>query len=198
MRRRSYCLALGSVGLTGLAGCLDTMGAAIGSGNGGHVRPEEDPDTLPADFVCDQEGFDPHWAGYSEKHLYWGDVDDYSMRVNALEFEYGDSVEITLSATDRGSDYKFNFEIFTKNGWRDVRVITDEDAFAGYDDIGVLDDAEWTFELTEDGIIDDIFEPGKYQDSLEVCPNLVTARYRFVYWGLLGDDSIAVAFDIDV
>jgi len=141
-------------------------------------------------------------VGYSEDHLHWGDVGDYSLRINALEFEYGDTAEIELTADDRGSDHKWNFEIYTENGWRDVRGTTNEDDLIGYDDIGNLSDAEWRIELTEDGII----EAGVHQDELEVCSDLVSARYRFVYWGIGGAETetglenrgIAVAFDIEV
>lgn len=204
MNRRSYCLALGSAGLAGLSGCLDTISGTIGLGSDGYIRPDDDPDTIPAGFTCDNEEFEPHWRGYSQDHLYWGDVDDYSLRVNALEFEYGETAEIELSADDRGSDNKWNLEILTENGWRDVRGTTDEDdrKYLGYDDIGLLSDAEWRIELTEDGIID----AGTHQDKLDVCPDLVSARYRFVYWGIGGVETadgwdsrgVTVAFDIGV
>jgi len=198
MKRRSYCLALSSAGLTGLTGCLST----IGFNSDGYIRPDEKPDSIPGEFVCDKDGFEPHWVGYSEDHLHWGDVGDYSLRINALEFEYGDTAEIELTADDRGSDHKWNFEIYTENGWRDVRGTTNEDDLIGYDDIGNLSDAEWRIELTEDGII----EAGVHQDELEVCSDLVSARYRFVYWGIGGAETetglenrgIAVAFDIEV
>lgn len=202
MDRRSYCLAVSSAGVAGLAGCLDTISGTIMGGNDGYIRPDDDPEHVPGEFVCEKDEFERHWKGYSENHLYWGDVDDYSLRVNALEFEYGETVEIELNADDRGSNHKWNFEIYTENGWRDVRGTTDEDDLVGYDDIGILDGAEWSIELTEDGII----ETGVFRDELEVCPALVSARYRFVYWGIGGveteDDwesrGIAVAFDLEV
>lgn len=200
MNRRSYCLALGSASLAGLSGCLDVSGGF--SSSSGDVRPDEPPDRVPAEFGCDNDGFEPHWAGYSKEHLHWGDVDGYSMRVNGLEFEYGETAEIELTADDRGSDHKWNFEIHTENGWRDVRGTTNENDLISYDDIGNLSDAEWTIELTEDGII----EAGVHQDKLKVCPDLVSARYRFVYWGIGGVETengrenkgIAVAFDVEV
>lgn len=200
MNRRSYCLALGSTGLACLSGCLDVSGRFISSN--GYIRPDDEPDSIPAEFGCDKDGFEPHWTGYNENHLHWGDVDGYSMRINALDFEYGETAEIELTADDRGSDYKWNFEIYTENGWRDVRGTTNEDDLISYDDIGILSDAEWSIELTEDGII----EAGVHQDKLEVCPDLVAARYRFVYWGIEGVETesgwenrgIAVAFDVEV
>lgn len=201
MNRRSYCLALGSVGLAGLSGCLDSVGGFISAGQDGYVRPDEDPDTVPAAFDCDAEEFEPHWAGYSDEHLHWGDRGDYSMRVNELEFQYGETAKIELSADDRGSDHKWHFEIYTENGWQKVRGTADENdrKYLSYDDVGITSDAEWTIELTADGIV----EAGGHEDILEVCPDLVSARYRFVYWGIVvergpTDHAVAVAFDLEV
>lgn len=202
MNRRSYCLAVGSAGLAGLSGCLSSVGSYLGSGSDGYVRPDGDPDTVPASFECQREGFERLNPHYDDEHLHWGDVGDYSMRVDALEFAYGETAAIELSADTRGSDDKWHIEIYTENGWQKVRGTASErdQQYLGYDDIGIMSDAEWRITLTEDGII----EAGGHEDILEVCPDLVSGRYRFVYWGVSGVDdegaesAIAVAFDLDV
>lgn len=197
MNRRSYCLVVGSLGVAGVSGCLN----ALDTGPDGYVRPDGAPDTIPTTFVCNSDEYEPFGKGYDENYLYWGDVDDYSLRVNKLEFEYGETAEIELAAGSRGSRNKWDFEIYTENGWRDVRSVLDGEPVA-YEDIARNGNATWSIELTENGISTAGPRPGK----LEVCHDLVSARYRFVYWGIEDvetetgrmDRGIAVAFDIVV
>lgn len=198
MKRRKYCLALGTAGITGLAGCVGGNNDDDGTDNGddGYIRPDDDPDNIPA-FECDKDGFVPHWPGYNEDRLHWGDSNGDSLRVNALEFEYGDTVEIKFRVDEERTDHTgFNFEIYTETGWRDVRG-ADQDVLdeIGWDDEVNDTDIEWTIELTEDGIIEESW----FSDDLEVCPDLVSARYRFVYFGVIGERAgLAVAFDLEV
>lgn len=184
MDRRTYCTAVGSASLVSLAGCVGSVD--------GHVRPDGEPDTVPTEFVCEVDGFEPHFEGYSEDTLHWGDTEDFSLRVNDLAFEYGDTAEIQLSRGTTGNRHKWNLEVDTENGWQEVRGTTAE--FLDYTAEDTDGGHEWTLELTESGIVDSSF----HDDSLQVCPDLVSGRYRFVYWGLIGDDSVAVAFDLAV
>lgn len=201
MNRRTYCLAVGSTGVASLAGCLDTISGTIIGGDDGYIRPDEDPEHVPDSFRCDREGFERYEKMYNEDNLYWGDVDHFSLRVNSLEFEYGDTAEIELTHEDqRGIDEKFNFEIYTGNGWQDVRENNDK---VGYDDNALPSDAEWNIELTEEGIVE---QAGGWADRFEVCSALVSGRYRFDFWGIgraetetgLENPGIAVAFDLAV
>lgn len=191
MNRRTYCLALGAAGFAGFSGCLSSVD--------GEIRPETEPDAIPS-FACDDDAFEPLSGSYSEDDLHWGDTDDFSMRVNALEFTYGDTAEIELGSglisQDRGNASQWNLELYTEQGWREVRGTTDEDDRKRLDhpSDATNADAEWRIELTEEGIV----EASRHSDVLEVCPALVSGRYRFVFWGLVGAESIAVAFDIDV
>ena len=183
MRRRAFILALGSVGLAGLSGTLGT--------DDGYIRPDGDP--VPTPFDCEQAGFEPHHPGYDNNHLHWGDTEDASLRINGVEFAYGDTAEITLQTNSRGVDEKWNFELLTDEGWRDVRGTTDDEARLKYELPKKTSTAEWAITLTEEGII----RAGGNQDVLEICPTLVSGRYRFVYWGLSGE-SVAVSFDMTV
>ncbi|MFD1572489.1 MULTISPECIES: hypothetical protein [Halorubrum] len=187
MKRRSFLL--GSTGIAGLSGCL-----GIQSGNeSGNIRPEGNPTDAPNEFVCESSEFNRHLKPYDSDNLRWGDTDEESLRVDGLSFNYGETAEISLHANERGTSDSFNFEIYTENGWRDVRGVVD-DSKIGYTDELVNGGFTWELELTEEGII----SASNDTIPLEVCPDLVSGRYRFIFWGLIGDGSVAVSFDIDV
>jgi hypothetical protein len=167
-----------------LSGCF--------GGKTGKVRPDQKPAEVPTEFVCEDDDFERLWTGYDSEHLNWGDTEDFSLRVNELSFEYGEVAEIRLSSGMTGNRHKWNFEVTTDNGWREVRGTSDGSELS-YTDEEVPGGFTWELELTEDGILEE--SPGSRK--LRMCPDLVSSRYRFVYWGLIGETSIAVAFDID-
>jgi len=183
VHRRYFVSYAGScVSLVGLAGCL--------GGERGYTRPDDEPASVPAAFVCETDGFERHDRGYADGAVRWGETDDYELRVSGLAFEYGDTATIRLSPGVTGNRDKWNFEIYTEQGWTEVRGTAKDDA-PGYSDEAVTGGHTWRIELTETGIV----QASRHDDALGVCPDLVTGRYRFVYWGL-GDESLAVAFDL--
>lgn len=184
--RRAFLAGLGTASLTSLSGCLTTVA--------GHVRPQSDPKVVPEHLVCEDDGFERHYPGYSASEVQWGNADGFSLRVNRVAFEYGETARITLRYTAIGTDVigvkgKYNFEKYTQNGWQDVRGSNETQA---YIDLGVgkMTGQGWTWniELTENGIAE------ATSADVTVCPELSSGRYRFVYWGV--DGAVAVAFDI--
>jgi len=191
VKRRDLVASVGSgTVLAAVAGCL--------AASGDTVRPDTDPDRVPADFTCEDGSFDRYPAGYDPDELRWGDAGNASIRVGSLAYEYGDTAELTLTAPERGNSDKWNVELFTERGWVELRAVetdrapsnTDEDVDGGH---------TWNLELTEAGIA----EASRHADRVRVCPDLVSGRYRFVYHGVLGDGgagggSVAAAFDVEV
>lgn len=170
----------------------------------GYVRPEGDPEAVPADLDCEDEAFERHPQAFEEADLSWGEVDDaehdefggFALRVNELSFERGEEVRVTLtnvSGEDRhtGNRHKYNFQVYTETGWRDVRGWSDGGSF-GYTDEAVGhppgEGFEWTFELTEAGVV----AGHAHGDSIVVCPDLRAGRYRFAFW----EPLVGVAFDL--
>ncbi|WIV66622.1 hypothetical protein [Natrialbaceae archaeon AArc-T1-2] len=193
---------------------LDTTGGVIDpDALSGYVRPSRDPQTIPDDLECPDEAFERHWSPDDE--VAWGEVHaegepTLAMRVHnpqydgddetrALEFERGDEVQVSMQnvadrPVDTGNRYKYALEVLTDEGWQDVRGTTD-DVPPGYTDEAVVhrpgEGFEWSIELTEDGVLD-----GHVHESrLEVCPDLPAGRYRFSFWGAIGEEALAVAFD---
>lgn len=165
----------------------------------GATRPDSEPATVPREYQCESESRDRLWTGYQD--VAWGDAEGFALRVNALAFEYGERATIELrNVSDEtlhtGNEHKFNLELSTDDGWREVRVPTTDRALPYTDEAIVHEPGEgfeWEIELTESGI-----EAASYhEDDLTVCPDLPAGRYRFVYWGVLGESSLAVAFDLD-
>ncbi|OYR41506.1 hypothetical protein DJ82_04970 [Halorubrum sp. Ib24] len=177
----------------------------------GYVRPDGDPETLPAGLDCETDDFQRHPAVY-EDGVSWGtgggaggDGDGLELRVvdpngdggaAAAAFERGDELRIELTNASGHEAYvgnrgKYNLELRTESGWREIRGAEAGTTFDYTDEaIGVRpgETLAWEFELTEAGLI----EGGPHADDLRVCPDLVPGRYRFVFWGA---DDLAVAFD---
>lgn len=196
MNRRTFITLCGSVGVTGMAGCS----GVLSGGEGGHVSPEEDAKQVPTTLICDADEFERHWRGY-EDDVALGDTGEFSLRVNATSFEYGETAEIALQNTtseteNTGNRDKYNLEIRTEEGWRDVRGWSDGEPLPYTDDAvehAPDEGFEWEIELTEGGIL----AASTHADALEVCPVLKSGRYRLTYWGLIGDEAVAVEFDFD-
>ncbi len=169
----------------------------------GSIRPNSDPDRV-APLSCQESGVMRHSQWYEEASVAWGDLEQdgepaLALRVDEEAYEYGDTVRFALTnvsdeALGTGNRAKYNFQVATTDGWQDVRVI-DEDRHFEYTDEAINHAPgggfEWTFELTESGLVKDT-----YHSDAMVCPDLQSGRYRFAYFGVLGDDAIAVAFDL--
>jgi hypothetical protein len=173
----------------------------------GYVKPEGDPATVPAALSCDDEGVQrvENWASADE--IPWGettgtlsendgDASVFALRVAQREVALGETVELTMTnLTDErqytGNRHKYSLELLTADGWQDVRVAPEDETVAYTDEAIGHDPGEgfqWTFELTETGILDGHVHEG----VLEVCPDLQPGRYRFVSW----EPVVAVAFDV--
>lgn len=165
----------------------------------GYVRPEDEVDPIDG-LVCNDEEFKRHPTGYGT--VSWGETRDadgqpvFALRVNDLVFQRGEAVHLTLTNLTgeevvRGGLTQHNVEVYTTEGWQDVRGFPDGTEFV-YPDEGVPhepgDDAEWVLPLSNDGLRE------QYGGDLVYCPELPAGRYRFVSWGHSG--AVAVAFDV--
>lgn len=164
----------------------------------GYVRPDDEADPV-APLSCDGDSFERHPQWAEEADVQYGDFETdgettFALRVAETSYERGDTVEISLTnVTDRevstGNRRKFNLQVYTEDGWQDVRGGS-ESSF-GYTDVAIGhapgEGFEWRIELTEDAVAGDRFE---------VCPDLSAGRYRFAYFGVIGDGAVAVAFDV--
>ncbi|MCY4731036.1 hypothetical protein KY092_10770 [Natronomonas gomsonensis] len=164
----------------------------------GYVRPDDEADPV-APLSCDDDSFERHPQWAEEADVQYGDFETdgeptFALRVAETSYERGDTVEISLTnVTDRevstGNRRKFNLQVYTEDGWQDVRGGS-ESSF-GYTDVAIghapSEGFEWRIELIEDAVAGDRFE---------VCPDLSAGRYRFAYFGVIGDGAVAVAFDV--
>jgi len=170
----------------------------------GGVKPSGDPPAVPPDRTCDDAGFERLGGGYTSP-VNWGDgggttagaglalrvLSSSTSEQSPLTFERGETVTIRLTNVSArpigvGNRRKYSFEVHTETGWSEVRG--SDDGPIGYTDelitIPPGERFEWSFVLTEAGIVDDT--------QLRVCPSLRPGRYRFVFFGA---DDLAVAFD---
>ncbi|MFB9810631.1 immunoglobulin-like domain-containing protein [Haloarcula sebkhae] len=132
---------------------------------------------------------------YDPDRIKWGDTGTVSLRIDQTTFEYGDTAQITLTNTtdsriSTGLKQTYQIERFTDDGWQDVRGKTGGDEIQ-YVDMGSEPAPgviyEWSLRLTEAGLV-------AGDKEFTVCPELVSGRYRFVYWTV--DAPVAVAFDL--
>jgi len=162
----------------------------------GEIRPAGNPSPPAEEFACATDEFTRHPMMYHPDHLEWGDTENVSLRIDSTAFEYGDTVHITLTNTTDsrlsiGLKQTFQIELFTENGWQDVRGKTGEGEVQ-YVDLGAEPPPgevyEWSLRLTETGLV-------AGDKEFTVCPELVSGRYRFVYWST--GAPVAVAFDFN-
>ncbi|GAB6880350.1 hypothetical protein JCM17823_26240 [Halorubrum gandharaense] len=206
--RRRFLRALSAPAValsSATAGCLDDL--RDDAGEDGHVSPDSTPD--PDDRVdplrCDAELGERYTRWVDEDAIEWGDATDedgdtvLELRVAELDYELGDTVEITLENVTEESfnvenPNKANLDVLTTEGWQDVRVWRD-DAGILPDSVTLLDPGEtveWSLELTAAGIEE--FGEHMNGDPL-VCPDLQPGRYRFATHAPM-DGDVAVAFDV--
>lgn len=160
------------------------------------IRPDGEPPAVPGPLTCDEEfNRHPNWA----EDPPWGNVEHdgetvFALRVDQTSVTYGDTVTISLTNVSdeqlsTGNRHKYSLQVKTTDGWQDVRGARDKEIFE-YTDEALIhrpgDGLEWTFELTESGVVADHFH------DLSVCPDLQTGRYRFVFF----EPAVAVAFDL--
>ncbi len=164
----------------------------------GEIQPDGEPETVPEPLECD--GYDRYSQISDEEDIVWGNEDDepfFALRIDATSYEYGETATVSLTnLTTRwlttGNKYRYNFQRQTEDGWQDVRVTQDVESI-GFTDEGILhpplEGFEWEIELTEDGL------PNRapHENQFDVCPELQSGRYRFVFW----DRDLAVAFDLE-
>ena len=170
----------------------------------GNIRPDEEADPV-APLSCDQAGVERHDQRFDEDALQWGDgrrggETTLSMRVDQLSYDYGDTLNASLTnvaddPVETGNSARYNLQVRTEDGWQDVRVIDSAAAFEYTD--GAVSHApgegfEWSIELTEEGIIE-----SSVQSDAEVCPDLQSGRHRLAYFGLEAG-AVAVGFDLSV
>lgn len=178
----------------------------------GHVQPDGDP-AKHESLNCDAEEFHRHPAPSGNVVLGEAHNDDeltFAMRFHGSQalaagdegspqVGRGHEVRITMRnvSTDMqitGSRHRYSLQVLTMDGWQDVRGTTD-DGSLGYDAIGIEhrpgEGFEWTFEMTEDGVIPD---DHPHTEKLRVCPDLQPGRYRFVYHDAAGE-PLAVEFN---
>lgn len=198
MNRRTFVAACGVLGVSGVAGCVGDGGST--GGMDGYVRPDSDPEVVPASMDCPKEDVERHYVDYSEDTLQFGDTEEFSLRSNGTSFEYGETVQLTLRNTsgetvETGNRNRYSIECYTEAGWREVRVWTAEHPLP-YTDEAIPHDPgdgfEWDIELTDEGVAAATI----HDEDIEVCPPLQSGRYRFAYFGLIGEEAIAVEVDL--
>lgn len=173
----------------------------------GYIRPEDDPETVPADLDCDIDGFERRSGWIDEDVVEWGEAtnDDgrpvFGLRVDTLTVERGEAVTITLtniSGEDQttANPYKADLDVYTESGWHDPRGWEDGQPNPVTDDVWTFEPAEsyeWHIELTEEGVVDADYHDE--DDSLVTCPELSAGRYRFATSAPEQGD-VAIAFDL--
>lgn len=194
----------------GESGEVSTDGRYLDPSNlPGHVRPDGDPPKLE-ELTCDNEEFQRLQGpqNFTLGEVYAEDL-TFAMRVHTTQtvasgdsssprVGRGDEVRVTMhnvstDTQETGNRHKWNLQVLTMDGWEDVRGTTGDDPLV-YDDLAIEhppgEGFEWTFEMTEEGIV----AGHEHEDKLEVCPDLPSGRYRFLYRGIISGEPLAVEF----
>lgn len=179
----------------------------------GGVVPDGDPPAVPAGLDCETDGFErhPNYAADDPPNygLLTNDGGEPMSALRAhtpggdaasdLTVERGDTIEVRLvnvstASLLTGNKHKYNLQLKTEAGWKEIRGTTVEPPRLPYTDIGIEhppgEGFSWTLELTETGLL----AGHPHEADLTVCPALQPGRYRFAYWGV-PDGTLAVQFD---
>ncbi|AUX08969.1 hypothetical protein AArcSl_1338 [Halalkaliarchaeum desulfuricum] len=209
MNRRMVLAASGAV-LAGGAGCLedeDPDQDPDPAENDAYVRPDDDPETVPPELVCDDDEFERRSGWIDEDDLQWGDLTDedgevvFELRTDSLEVSRGEDVTFTLrnvsgAQQETGNIHKANFDVYTEAGWQDPRGWPDGVPKPITDELWTWspgESHEVTFEMTEQGVVDGAYHA--HHDDLVTCPDLPPGRYRFAT-AAPDQGDVAVAFDL--
>jgi len=160
-------------------------------------RCEDDRDTYEMDIDCEDPSAERLEQRPDEDGIQWGENPDggWVLRADRTSVQRGEEITIYLEGSEsRGSNSRFNVQIYSEAGWEDVRVTT-EWIGDDHEDIQLGGDEEWTFLFGNELQYTDTRRSG--MSTLFACPGTPDGRYRFVYWGT-GDpeNGLAVAFDV--
>lgn len=198
--------------------------------DGWHVRPDSAPETLSERFACPDEVVrkrceDTEETPYDsaatcervarrfrqvpdEDGIEWGTTSggSWTLFVDGVEYRRGEDIEIRLSGSDhRGVDFMYDLQVFTTEGWENLRYHAGWRPGRGFNDIMRGGPARWTLRFLDDGFEITFYEGRTETNRPFVCPEPPAGRYRFVYWGTCdtesepcntGETGLAVAFDL--
>lgn len=195
-RSRRGFLAATTLVMSNVAGCSSMFGDDEVDGE---IRPAGEPNTIPPGLECEDDSVVRLRHGSEKDAVQWGDHSEVpvQLRVSETSVTIGEELVITLTNTGEqtigtGVKSKVAIELRTEAGWEEVRV-RPEGIVVVFHDLAIHHDPgegfEWQFAVSDAGI------PGS--SPLEVCPSLQPGRYRFVFWGLGGEDPLAVSVDVD-
>ena len=190
MRRRTVLesVATGTcgVGTVGLSGCLRRVGS--------EALPKDGcPDTASR-TPC--EGSWQRIGAYTSSGVRDGNGAGFELTASSERLSVGDCVRFRLVNRSgetklTGNDEKIDVHRRTERGWRSVlfsrqRTFTDEgvshEPGAGFD---------WHLRFARGGVV-------AGSERARLCGSLAPGRYRFVYWGVSGEDfdALGVRFDV--
>ncbi|GAB7092510.1 hypothetical protein JCM18237_27810 [Halorubrum luteum] len=203
MQRREYVAAAGVVLSGSVTGCLVNEETSDTEELEGYVQPAEDPSVTPEPFDC-PEGWQRVEQQFSESELAWGEYpqDDpvYALRVSDTAVRYGETVTVTHTLvaddpTPTQSPMNYNLQLHTEEGWTEIRgwkgeqipyPASEEEKSPGWQ-------YERELEMSTAGIDDDTGS----LDGMSTCDDLLTGRYRLVWWAVdEADAGVGVAFDL--
>ena len=166
----------------------------------GYIEPDGEPPNVPVAFECETDDLHRIYENMFEPDdIVLGASGGFGLRIDQPAFTFGETASITLeNLTDEpqssGVQDKIAILVYTENGWSDVRATPS--GLADIHDDTVSHEPgegfEWEMELSAAGIRDVSIA----YDGLDVCPDLIDGRYRFVFWGIPGEDHLAVEFDL--
>lgn len=173
----------------------------------GYVQPDDDPQLIPDELICDDDEFERRSGWINENDLQWGNLPDedgntvFALRVDTLAVERGENITFTLTNVSgdeqqTGNIHWANFDVYTDAGWQDPRGWDDGQPKWITQELWHWEPGrsyEVTFEMTERGVIEGDYS--YHEEDLVTCPGLPPGRYRFATAAPRQGD-VAVAFDV--
>lgn len=239
--RRELIKSGAVAGGAGLAGCLSNAGEPQKSGagtptegnlkthadvfdDGWYQRPKGDPENVPDELECSDEGAnrlceDAKESGayedmdcdeqhvtrrrqsFDEESVSWGGgmEENWMMAVDGKTFQPGEEVNIQMRNVSAGAQNysaksKYNLQVYTDAGWEDVRVVGGWTPGSG----GRVPHDDHRDGKPPGESVDWTLELD--EDDPQYCPGFSEGRYRFAFYGFNEEDAadvIAVGWDVE-
>lgn len=209
--RRQFLQSLGALSVVGLAGCgappdppdsnttqpanttqNTTVEPVFNELDG--VKPDYPPKNIPANSQCFSEQFSKHPVFVDFGKVTYGDSDGLQLRVSDVDLELGQAFSIGLqnsqeTAIELPSKWRFNLQLYTQNGWQEIRWVTGNTNYTKEETTVPPDSGYvWEFYTSTDGLLAN----HPFREDLRVCPEVQPGRYRFIF----DEQNIAVQFEI--
>lgn len=157
------------------------------------VKPSDPPPQIRP-YNCGGDNTLQHKPFVDFGEVVLGETDTWKLEASTTTASIGQAITIRLTNKTEyikktASKWKFNIQVYTQNGWQEIRRVTNQQPYSS-NEISHQGGGgfEWQFVCTNT----EFFVMNPFQDNFEICPTIQPGRYRFIF----ADPAVSVQFNI--